>query len=160
VSEELDVEVAGYEPELCVILNRADFDRFIESAAQEVGDPSVITSVLILEWREGVVDTAALPELRARWAPHARCIVIEWMDSDADGVRSRPVQIPVSADGAKYSDAGELEIFGVRRAGPGVYALAPSLNLPGFFHAFVVLHGVPEPPPWERRIILSTEMPR
>lgn len=49
---------------------------------------------------------------------------------------------------------GGLEAFGAELVAPGVWALDPSLNIEGVIHAFVVLCGVPDPAPWERRILL------
>ena len=37
--------------------------------------------------------------------------------------------------------------WGMRRLGPGVWALNPSIRQTGL-HAFVILCDVPEPPPW------------
>lgn len=39
----------------------------------------------------------------------------------------------------------------------GIYSLTPSLNLPGVIHFFVVLYNVPQPAPWEQRVILATD---
>jgi hypothetical protein len=33
----------------------------------------------------------------------------------------------------------------------GVWALSPSLNVPGVIHGFVVLYEVPHPAPWDER---------
>jgi hypothetical protein len=37
----------------------------------------------------------------------------------------------------------------MERIVPGVWALNPSLNIPGVIHVFVLLYGVPNPAPWE-----------
>lgn len=44
---------------------------------------------------------------------------------------------------------GSMAVFGLRKLGPGTWLLQPSVNIPGQIHAFVVLCGVPEPPPWD-----------
>jgi hypothetical protein len=49
-----------------------------------------------------------------------------------------------------------LQAFGARKFTGGAWALEPSLNLPGILHGFVVLTGVPDPPPWKRRVVLAT----
>jgi len=38
--------------------------------------------------------------------------------------------------------------WGLRRLGPGVWELSPSIHEKGLVHAYVVLCDVPEPAPW------------
>ena len=52
---------------------------------------------------------------------------------------------------------GAVEAFAAREISTGLWALSPSLNIPGFLHAFVILYDVPSPAPWERLIILPGE---
>ena len=33
------------------------------------------------------------------------------------------------------------------------------MNLPGLFHAFVAIYDVPDPAPWERRVVLCPKLP-
>jgi hypothetical protein len=51
---------------------------------------------------------------------------------------------------------GELVAFGVDRVAAGVWQVTPSLNYEGLIHAFVVLVDVPDPAPWERRIVIAS----
>lgn len=45
---------------------------------------------------------------------------------------------------------------GPSRSAPGIWCLSPSLNVPGLVHAFVVLYGVPDPAPFDKRILVVT----
>ena len=42
----------------------------------------------------------------------------------------------------------KVDAFGLTRIGPGVWVVSPSVWVEGAFHAFVVLHDVPEPAPF------------
>jgi hypothetical protein len=58
---------------------------------------------------------------------------------------------------------GELQAFAadcIHEGPPGIWALRPSLNLPGIIHIFVVLYDVPlfgeaKEPPWKKSLILN-----
>lgn len=54
----------------------------------------------------------------------------------------------------QIGEDGELKNFGAMQVTPGVWWLTPSLNAEGVIHAFLVLYGVQDPAPWERRILL------
>jgi hypothetical protein len=41
-----------------------------------------------------------------------------------------------------------MEHWGLERLGPGVWAVQPSVVVPGAIHAYIVLRGVPEPAPF------------
>jgi hypothetical protein len=65
-----------------------------------------------------------------------------------------PLPIPIVAGKPKIGIGGDVESFGAKRIAAGLWALSPSLNIPEVIHGFIVLHGVPDPAPWERSIIL------
>lgn len=46
--------------------------------------------------------------------------------------------------------------FGVDRVATGLWEVRPSLNYEGLIHAFVVLVDVPDPAPWEHRIVIAS----
>jgi hypothetical protein len=60
------------------------------------------------------------------------------------------------------TDTVKLDAYCARRITKGIYSVMPSLNLPGSLHAFITLYDVPDPAPWERRIIMpgESEIPR
>jgi len=58
--------------------------------------------------------------------------------------------VPVKSNMYELRPDGSMEIFGLRQLGPGTWRVAPSVNIPGQIHAFVILCGVPDPAPWEK----------
>lgn len=42
-----------------------------------------------------------------------------------------------------------MKAWGLTKLGDSVWAVAPSIHLPGAFHGYVVLCDVPNPAPWE-----------
>ncbi len=66
---------------------------------------------------------------------------------------------PTWRDYVPAVDGGRIESFGLQRIAPGVWSLMPSLNMHGLLHAFVVLFGVPDSEPWDRRIVLVESLP-
>ena len=55
-------------------------------------------------------------------------------------------------------ETGALTAFGLRKICPGLWTLTPSLNIPGAIHVFVTLYAVPEPAPWESRIVVVSSL--
>jgi hypothetical protein len=128
---------------MAVVLNRPELDCFLALAKRDRGDPSQPVFVLS-------VNCSKFPEptdVTARF--HGGNLLIE-VGADC------PLPIPVDLDGPIVID-GKLAAFHIRKMGHGAWALSPSLNMPGILHAFVVLHGAPDPAPWERTIFLATE---
>lgn len=48
-----------------------------------------------------------------------------------------------------------MRAYGVKKLGPGVWQLQPSLFVPGELHAFLVLCDVPEPAPFAKPLLFS-----
>lgn len=61
-----------------------------------------------------------------------------------------PLPVPIAAGDHELGADGCVARFGAQRIAPGVWAICPSLNLPGIIHGFALLHGVPEPAPFEQ----------
>jgi len=66
--------------------------------------------------------------------------------------------IDVRSGAPEFDRDDNLITFGAERIQQGLWALTPSLNMPGAVHAFIVLYNVPSPPFWERRIILLGDL--
>jgi hypothetical protein len=66
-----------------------------------------------------------------------------------------PLRVRISREGPEFDAGGELSAFAVFNICSGLWYLAPSLNVPGVLHSFVVLYDVPDPAPWERRVVLA-----
>lgn len=73
---------------------------------------------------------------------------------DDDGVRSLPIRVSIEDC---ILEGGILKAFHVRPISRGVWVLAPSLNVPGAMHVFLVLTNVPAPAPWQRLILMPGE---
>lgn len=65
-----------------------------------------------------------------------------------------PLPMPVQAGAMRVKNVDKLEAYGADRIGPGLWSLEPSLNAEGLIHGFVVLYDVPDPAPWEQRILV------
>jgi hypothetical protein len=44
----------------------------------------------------------------------------------------------------------KMKHWGLTKLGPSVWAVSPSIHLPGTFHGYVTLCEVPDPAPWEK----------
>lgn len=119
-----------------MINNSTDLTRWCLGAAEEFGDPSIPVCQLFLKWAEALVLHRG-NELSAGMMEGDLFIMLD--------KRIGPVQIP-------------LDRYEFQRATAGVYAMSPSLNIPGLIHGYVVLYDVPEQglvPPWEKLVVLA-----
>ncbi|MCL4687517.1 MAG: hypothetical protein KJ007_03005 [Burkholderiales bacterium] len=123
-------------------------------AHRKFGDPSVPVCQCFFEWREADARFAAssTPGLEAHYerafGRHDGVVVLRlWPDTTVD--------IPVRTGEPEVDDDGVVA-FGAEEITRGVWALRPSLNMPGLLHAFVVLYGVPDPAPWARRFVVPS----
>lgn len=123
----------------------ADVAEWCAGAAMQFGDPSAVVCQLFFQWRE---------DLRAA-AGDLAC----GLHGDEVALVLGPdvaLPIPLQLGEPEISDEGVIT-FGTDLIAPGLWAVTPSFNMPGVIHAFVVLYGVPDPAPWEKRIVLPTE---
>lgn len=116
-------------------------------AQEQFGDPSIPVCQLFVRWHEDVLSSSS------------EDLVVGWLDGEIVLILGLGPDIPfvpirVQMGQAAFGEHGELVAFGVERIAPGLWSMTPSLNLEGGIHAFVVLYGVPDPAPWERRIVL------
>ena len=100
-----------------------------------VSDPKAYTGDEIVCWMEGGELVLSL----ARYPNHMPRL---------------PLPLDIVTGKPEIAD-DELVAFGAEMVSLGVWALNPSLHLPGVIHAFVVLYNVPNPVPWERLIVLA-----
>lgn len=115
---------------------------WLTGAAEQFGDPSFPVCQLFVRY---IADVAGY---------HGEELVCTaglnlWLD------RQTPIPLAISRNGPCMNSVGELTAFAARQLVPGVWFLTPSLNIPGVIDAFIVLYGVPDPAPWERRIIAA-----
>lgn len=123
--------------------------EWMRGAAEQFGDPSVPVAQLFVRWRGDMEKFH-----RDEFAGELRCGMLDGEFAILLGRDLPPLPLPVELDGPKIGEEGELQAFGAELVTPGVWALNPSLNAQGLIHAFIVLYGVPDPAPWERRIVL------
>jgi hypothetical protein len=119
----------------------ADVEAWIAGAGAAFGDPSVAVCQLFFRW----TDNLALRERNT-----LACGMSEGELELVFGPAA--LSLPIKS-GPPEGTEEEVVTYGADLIVPGVWAITPSLNVPGFIHAFVVLYGVPEAAPWDRRIV-------
>lgn len=119
--------------------------EWIKGAAAEFGDASVPVCQMFLRWEQ---------DLDAYEGEDLACGLIDGQLAIDLGPQLGQHPIEIETTGARVDDQGRLAAFGVEPIAPSVWSLTPSLNMPPVVHGFIVLYGVPDPAPWERRIIL------
>ena len=121
----------------------AEVLQWCAGAAEELGDPSAAVCQLFVRW---VDDLVSFEGEELVCGMDAGDIVL-WLGPG--------LLFPLSLQtGGPQIEDDELKSFGAELITPGVWALEPSLNVPATIHGFLVLYGVPDPAPWERRIVL------
>jgi hypothetical protein len=128
-----------------VIRSREYLYEFLNAVGEQLGAPDATVCQLFVPFvgsRAGV-----LTDLECAWDARGNALLLD-LDESAD-----PLLLPASAAGAEMED-GQLVRFGLTRVSDGVWAVEPSLHIPGVLHAFVVLYDVPKPAPWEQLIVL------
>jgi hypothetical protein len=126
-----------------------EVDRWIEGAAAECGDPSIPICQLIVRF----VNSDHRPtssELLDLFCFLDNGDFVLWLGPDLI------FPLDISRSGPEMDGDG-LKAFGAEQITRGVWALRPSLNIPGVIHGFVILYDVPTPAPWERLIVLPGE---
>lgn len=124
-----------------------------DGAAEAYGDPAAPVCQLFVRWCDDLeryvarLEGAADGELACGLAGGRPTLVL--------GPAFHLLPLPIQK-GAPELEGGDLVMFGAKLITRGVWALAPSLNVPGLIHGFVILYDVPEPAPWERRIVLPS----
>jgi hypothetical protein len=130
-----------------VILTLPELHDFLDAVYERDDDPSSGTCLMFARWHEARGEG---PDMVFEYSPEAEGTV-RLLIPMRDGPEIFPLRVTV---GEPVICNHAIEAFQMRRICAGVWAMAPSLNIPGVIHAFVVLHGVPEPAPWEQLVIL------
>ncbi len=139
-----------------VITEQPELMQFLEEVQARLGDPSRATCLVFVEYGE-VTGAGPVPALLASYDVPAGSLTVTALDEMAMPTMEIPVPLAGGDDPAIQD--GQLAAFGIRKVALGLWTLNPSLNIPGAFHGYVVVHGVPDPAPWERTILLATEVP-
>jgi hypothetical protein len=126
----------------------AEVEQWQAGAAMEFGDPSIPVCQIFAKFVES--------------APPAHDEVLAWWNGDhfmlgfGEG-RWLPINVDEKPE---LDEEGRLRVFKIKEISSGVWALAPSLNIEGFIHAFVIIYGVPTPAPWVSRIVVVKSIGR
>jgi hypothetical protein len=129
-----------------VLTDRYELDEWVDAVASAAGDPAAAVSQLFVRYTERAAEPG---EVTALWKQESEVLMVELEPGTVF-----PVQIDV--DGPAIDGFGLLCAFKPKRICAGVWALTPSFNVEGVLHAFLVIHGVPDPAPWERLVILAS----
>ncbi len=122
-----------------------EVEDWCAGAIMEFGDSSVPVCQIFCRWRE---DVSAIHD------EDLACGVLDGEVVLLLGPAFPQIPLRMMLGEPLLGGDGHLEAFGAELVSPGVWALAPSLNVRGLIHAFVVFYGVPDPAPWERRILV------
>jgi len=126
----------------------AEVEDWVAGAYRLYGDPSVPVCQLFFRWVDDL--TAVGEDLVAGLVDGELVLLL--------GPEFPPFPMRVANGRLQMNERGELVAYGAAKIIPGVWALKPSLNAPGLIHGFVVLHGVPDPAPWESVIVVPGRM--
>ncbi len=118
---------------------------WFDGACRQFEDPSIPICQLFFRWHATLEGNAPSEELACGLLGDEVTLLL------GPGFPMLPMPIEI---GAPKIEADELLAYGATKVTDGVWALSPSLNAEGLIHAFVVIHNVPDPAPWERRIVL------
>ena len=114
-------------------------------------DPSDVVCQVFVPWHP---DIAQLCDVRPNYDYQERVLLLVFSHASV----TVTVPVPISEDLEPSIICGEIQAYGLRKVCLGVWALAPSLLVPGLVHCYVVFHGVPEPAPWESQIIVVSAL--
>lgn len=121
-------------------------EQWILGAAAQFEDPAEPVCQLFFRWQDERSQPAAPEDLVCSFDGDELVLQI--------GSAFPPLPMHIVAGEPRIGLEGAVEAFGVEFVTAGVWALTPSLNVPGMLHGFVVLYDVPQPAPWVRRILL------
>lgn len=118
-----------------------ELDGWIHAADAEFGDASEPACQIFARWIDPIIDYKGAE------------IAIGKMDGDfvirIDTQLFIPLPIDPGTNG--HTDREGICIYGIRPVTRDVWYLTPAIRVPRLLHAFVTIHGVPSPPPWDRR---------
>lgn len=129
-----------------VLTEPGELGALLEGLVEETGaDPAEVVCQILAPWAS---DPGRSLDVRAVYDTEERVLFLVFTHA------GRTLLLSISESLEPVIVGGTIEAYGLRKACAGVWALAPSLLVPGLVHCFIVFHGVPEPAPWERLILL------
>lgn len=129
-----------------VLVESGELGALLMSFMDETeADPAEIICLVLTPWHP---DITRLRDVIPDWDHRERVLSLRFTYANAH------VPVPISETLEPVICNGEIQAYGLRKATAGVWALAPSLNVEGLVHCYLVFHGVPNPAPWESQIIV------
>jgi hypothetical protein len=129
-----------------VLTEPGELPMFLQGYVEETGgDPAEIVCQVFVPWRP---DATQPRDVRPEYIWTHRALILDFTHA---GV---VLPLDIAGDLEPAIADGKIEAYGLRKVCPGVWALAPSLLIEGIVHCYLVFHGVPDPAPWESRIIV------
>jgi hypothetical protein len=146
-----------------VMTTRAELEGWVMTVERQLGDPAAACGLLCIPWRSGIVADLTSPaaaggEMYAGPVSEQGDAIALTFPPKADYLADEEticLPMGIGLDAPEVHPVLGVMRYQAKRVCAGVWALNPSLNVDGLIHAFVVLHGVPDPAPWERRIVLA-----
>lgn len=127
---------------------QAELLEWCGGAEREFGDPAAVIGQIFVRYQPTAYPRTG--DITAVYNHRLSRLSIDLFGAENGLDSVFPVALHV--DGPEFTD-DSLVAFGVSEIAPGLWSLTPSLNVPELLHVFVVLYAVPEPAPWESRIL-------
>jgi hypothetical protein len=122
-----------------------ELQRWCEGSELQFGSASAAICQLYFRWVDSLLDNRGTELVCGMLNREVHLHFADW---------TSPLPFPLLTDTVK------LDAYCAHRVTKGIYSVMPSLNMPDILHAFITLYDVPEPAPWERRIVIAGEIPR
>lgn len=122
----------------------SEVERWCLGAARQFGDPAIPVGHAFFRHVENILDYRADNDLVFSTDGQEVTLLFAY---------GNPVVIAVNEDAPEF-DGDELVGFGVKHIADGLWALTPSLNMPGLIHLFVTLYDVPRVAPWQKPVLI------
>lgn len=112
--------------------------QWVDGAAAQFDDPAKPIGMLFAKFEAGDIEQPRPELVTARWAEGALWLNLpfDWLPLD---VAAKPVICGTT---------GAMRAYGLEQVSDSLWAISPSLNMPGELHVFVVVYDVPTPAPW------------
>jgi hypothetical protein len=138
-----------------VVTTQRELLDYLDRVQEATGDPAAGTCLMFVPWMPAVLTENNKPvDYVAAWDAGTGVMLLDFVDGQQR--RALPLEISMEPPLLRRVLEGAMVRYQARKICNGIWALNPSLNIPEMMHGYVVLHGVPDPAPWEKRIVLAS----
>ena len=130
-----------------VVHTMKELYAFTGASFQERGDPCAQVCQMLVPWN--YMNVAEGNSYFAEWKKPEEQLLLMLLGTDDS--QMFPLLLPVTEGEPEFDPDGGVARFRLSQIAPSVWVLEPSLRIPQFLHAFVVLYAVPEPAPWQEK---------